>query len=133
MFKEYYNHQFREIFDLPLQPSDGLSEETVQTKLTQQGLIIPQALFDYYVLAGNHWINKNHNCLLNLEELQWIDDKLVFMEENQVTTYWGILKADVSQADPIVWQGINADSVEWYEENYQLSEFLMSMWKWTIS
>ncbi|MCC5637936.1 hypothetical protein LC593_19260 [Nostoc sp. CHAB 5844] len=61
MFKEYYNHQFREIFEVPLQPSDGLSEDTVQTQLTQQGLIIPQALFDYYVgLAEKERKDKIH-------------------------------------------------------------------------
>ncbi|MBD2469362.1 hypothetical protein [Nostoc sp. FACHB-145] len=55
------------------------------------------------------------------------------MEENQGITYWGILKTDLSKINPIVWQCFNADQLEWYEESYQLREFLITMWKWTIT
>ena len=43
-------------------------------------------------------------------------DKLVFMEENQCVVYWAIDRADLEGADPIVWQGVNGEPIEWFAE-----------------
>lgn len=133
MFERYYNECFREIFGAPLEPSDGLGEEAVRSALARISIAIPAALFDYYALAGRHWINDNHNRLRPIAQLEWIDDKLVFMEENQCVAFWGIRRADLGEADPVVWQGVNGDPIEWYAEDYRLSRFLMAMWKWTMT
>lgn len=133
MFKEYYSRRFREIFGSSLQATDGLGFEAVQAKLAERQLTIPTALVDYYTLAGQHLINKEHNQLLPIEELNWIDNKLVFMQENQCVVYWGIDQADVNQQNPVIWQGINGDLIEWYEENYKLSQFIMAMWNWVVT
>jgi hypothetical protein len=73
--------------------------------------VIPRALFDYYSVAGGHWINEHHDHLRSIEELEWMDDKLVFLDENQRVVYWGIDRPDLKTADPIVWQGVNGESV----------------------
>jgi hypothetical protein len=95
-------------------------------------LTIPRALADYYAVAGRHEINMAHNRLLPIEELQWFDDRLVFMEENQGIASWGIDRAAVLQSNPAVWQAPNIESAPWawYEEPYRLSQFLMAMWRW---
>lgn len=62
-----------------------------------------------------------------------MDDKLVFMEENQCVVFWGIAKADLGEADPVVWQGVNGEPIEWYAEDHRLSRFLMAMWKWIMT
>jgi hypothetical protein len=129
--KQYYSDRFRQIFGSPPEPSDGLGDDAVRVKLAQAGLVIPAALFDYYSLAGRHWINENHNRLRPIEELEWMGDKLVFMEENQCVAFWGLCEADLEESDPVVWQGVNGEPVEWYAEDYRLSRFLMAMWKWT--
>ena len=133
MFKRYYTDKFREIFGSPPKPAEGLGNAAVRSALESAGLAIPTALFDYYSLAGRHWINENHNRLRPIEELEWVDDQLVFMEENQLVAFWGIRKENLIDSDPIVWQGVNGDSIEWYAENYRLSRFLMAMWKWTVT
>lgn len=133
MFEKYYSRRFQEIFGFALQPSAGLGHDAVQIKLTELGLTLPQALIDYYTLAGQHFINQEHNQLLPIEQMYWIDDKFVFMEEDQRVVYWGIKQADVDSPNPLVWQGINSDVIDWYEEPYKLSQFLMAMWKWTVT
>jgi hypothetical protein len=64
------------------------------------------------------------------------------MEENQAVAYWGVKQEDCSLHNPIVWQGQNINSIEreledetieWYAENYRISQFLMEMWKWLLT
>ena len=133
MFKRYYSDRFREIFGSPLKPEDGLGDDALRADLERSGLSIPAALFDYYALAGRHWINDYHDRLLPVAELEWIDDKLVFLEENQCVALWGIRRADLAKADPVVWQGVNNDPIEWYAEDDRLSRFLMATWQWTMT
>ncbi len=118
---------------LSLQPSDGLGDDAVQTKLVEYGLTLPEALIDYYALAGQHPINVKHNQLLPIEQIKWMGSKLMFMEENQWVVYWAIDESDVNNPNPVVWQGTNSDAIDWYEEQYKLNQFLMAMWKWTVT
>jgi hypothetical protein len=133
MFKVYYRQRFQEIFGAALQASDGLGEDCVREQLALLELRLPQALVDYYVIAGQHYINEAHNKLWPIEEVKWMGDKLVFMEENQLVVFWGIDRTDLNKPDPIVWQGTNGDAIDWYEEKYTLSQFLMEMWKWIVT
>jgi len=57
----------------------------------------------------------------------------MFMEENQWVVYWAIDESDVNNPNPVVWQGTNSDAIDWYEEQYKLNQFLMAMWKWTVT
>ncbi len=118
---------------LSLQPSDGLGDDAVQTKLVEYRLTLPEALIDYYALAGQHPINVKHNQLLPIEQIKWMGSKLMFMEENQWVVYWAIDESDVNNPNPVVWQGTNSDAIDWYEEQYKLNQFLMAMWKWTVT
>jgi hypothetical protein len=102
-------------------------------ELGRVGLVIPAALRDYYSLAGRHWINENHNRLRPIAGLEWMDDKLIFMEENQCVALWGIRRSDLRRSDPLVWQGVNGDPIEWFAEDYRLSQFLMAMWGWIMT
>ena len=133
MFKKYYRESMKEILGSALKPSDGLGDDAVRAKLAELRLTIPRALSEYYSLAGCHWINENHHQLRRIERIEWMDDKLVFMDENQCVVFWGIQMDDLSEADPIVWQGVNGEPIEWYREDYKVSRFLMALWKWTIT
>ena len=130
MFKGYYQRRFQEIFGKALAPEDGLGDGAVEEALRKRDLVIPLALADYYAVAGRHPINSQHNTLLPIEKLEWLDDKLVFMEENQVVVLWGIDRAKIGSTNPVVWQAPNIEPFEWYEEPYLLGQFLMAMWHW---
>ena len=67
------------------------------------------------------------------------------MEENQAVAYWGVKRENCILPNPIVWQGQNINPIEfeledeqdepmeWYSENYRISQFLMAMWKYTLT
>ena len=133
MFKTYYQRRFKEILLSPLQSSDGLGENTVRARLKKRGLTLPRALAEYYSLAGKHSINVDHNRLRPIDQLEWIDDTLVLMEENQCVSFWGIQRKDIKKANPKVWQGVNSEPIRWFVEVYRVSQFLMAMWKWTVT
>ena len=127
MFELLYESHFREILGSEPEPADGLGEESVEKRLAQRGLRIPAALFDYYVVAGHHWINKKQNRLRPIEELDWYRDWLIFMDDDQGLVSWGIQRQDLSSSDPVVWQGILGEEIDWFQENLILSEFLIEM------
>lgn len=133
MFNTYYRERFREIFGAAPKPDEGLGDDAVRAGLWRVNLVIPTALFDYYSLAGRHWINENHDRLRPIAELEWMGDKLVFLDENQCVVFWGVDRSDLEKTDPIVWQGVNGDSIEWYQEGRRLSRFLIARWKWTMT
>jgi hypothetical protein len=66
-------------------------------------------------------------------ELEWIEDRLVFINENQYVVFWGINRFDLLELDPIVWQGVNCDPMEWHKEDDQHSRFLIAMWRWSMA
>ena len=129
-FRDYYNNKFDTILGGVPTQEQGIPRIQLQKALDKRHVQIPAALFEYYVLAGRHPINTEHNCLRTVDELDWMDDKLVFMDENQNVVFWGIDRNDLSKDDPIVWQGVNSEPMEWYEEDFSVSRFMMAMWEW---
>ena len=57
----------------------------------------------------------------------------MFMEENQAVWFWGIDRADLGEADPIVWRADNEEPIRWQLENRRLSRFLMAEWTWNMT
>jgi hypothetical protein len=132
MFQPFYTSHFREIFGSEPEPADGLGEESVEDRLAQRGLQIPKALFDYYSVAGYHWINRERNRLRPIEELDWYEELLVFMDDDQGIVSWGIHKQDLSNPDPVVWQGVLGEETDWLQDTSTLSRFLIDMWRETV-
>ena len=132
MFQELYQSQFIEMLGSGPEAADGLGEEAVEAKLSQRGLHVPTALFDYYAVAGFHWINTKQNHLRPIDELDWYEDWLVFMDDEQGIVSWGIHRQDLSSPDPVVWQGVLGEEIDWFQENSTLSRFLMEMWRETV-
>jgi hypothetical protein len=133
VFKGYYRRRFAELFGEPLVVADGLGDEAVATALGKRRLAVPRALADYYVVAGRHRINREYNRLYPIRELEWRDDRLVFMAENQEVAFWGVPRAEVARANPVVWQAPAAETWEWFAEEYRFSQFLMAMWRWQLT
>lgn len=132
MFKDYYRRRFAELGE-PLTESDGLGDDAVAAMLAERGAVIPAALAEYYAVAGRHWINRQHNRLYPIGELEWQGDRLVFMEENQCVAFWAIARADAGAPDPVVWQAANAEPINWFAEDHRVSQFLMAMWRWQMT
>lgn len=131
-FEPWYVEQFRSRLSEPLVDADGIADEEVDAALN--GRSIPAAMRAYYRVAGNHWLNTNHNHLRSLSELEAISDHLVFMDENQNVVQWGIPAVDVTSEDPVVFQGQYCDErYEWYAESRTFSRFMIAMWYWILT
>jgi hypothetical protein len=131
-FADWYNEQFRDTLNETLRSSDGMLESQIDAALS--GRSIPEAMRDYYRVAGNHWINENHNQLRDLSALETIGDYTIFMDENQVVAQWAIRSSDMNQDDPTVFQGQQIGSTyEWHPEKYTFSRFMIAMWRWTLT
>ena len=131
-FDTWYIEQFRDTLAEPLGKSDGIADAAIEKALNGQQ--IPQAMRSYYRVAGNHWLNTNHNELRTLDSLESVDHHTFFMDENQIVVQWAIRNTDLSLDDPIVFQGQRVDDgYEWNAEDYTFSQFMMSMWKWILT
>lgn len=111
---------------------EGLTNEKISQTEQRLGFKLPESLRKYYLVTGNlPEINKYHNRLLNLIELDVNDDGfLVFMEENQAVVYWGIKVRNITDSDPEIWQIINEKPFESYSEESPFSEFIIKMMDW---
>ncbi len=111
--------------------NEGLPDEEIRQTEKRLGFKIPESLRVYYQITGNlPEINKFHNRLLNLPEIDVEDDFLVFMEENQNVVYWAIKTSEVPNSDPEIWQIINEETPEFYSEDKPFSEFILEMMNW---
>jgi hypothetical protein len=132
MFTERYRAAF-ESLGLPLRPKDALKPEALES-MKLEGLSLPQALRDYYLVAGNEvTLNHSFNRLLSPEAVFVESGRIVFMEENQAVVYWGI-QPDGTDT-PMVEQGVNVQNkeIEWHSEDTDCAGFLEAMLYWQAS
>jgi hypothetical protein len=129
MFQPFYISNFRQIFGTEPHATDGLGEEAVQTRLAQRRLWIPTALFDYYSLLGYNRITAQQKRLRTIEELDWYGNLLVFMDDGHGIVSWAIHKRDLDSLDPVVWQGLVGEEMDWVPETSTVSQFLVEMWR----
>jgi hypothetical protein len=131
-FDSWYLDQFRDTLGQPLTESDGIADSMIDRLL--DGQQIPEAMRAYYRVAGNHWLNTNHNELRTLDAFESAGGHTIFMDENQVVVQWGIRDVDLTADDPVVHQGQRVDSAyEWSPEKYTFSRFMIAMWRWTLT
>lgn len=130
-FEEWFTQQFRDTLNQPLAPSDGIpdSELTAQLGTT----VIPAAMRAYYRVAGNHWLNRDHNELLDPASLESIDGHTIFMDENQLVVQWAIRDSDLTEDDPVVYQKVYRPDSTWYPEKFTFSRFMIAMWQWILT
>lgn len=127
VFTNWYRHQFADTLSTPLTDSDGILPGELQQLLG--GRSIPQSLYDYYLVAGRHWMNSNFERLLAPDQLRLQEDYVLLMDENQNVAHWGYKQADGHEADPLVFCGSwEDDKLVWYDEKQTLSQFIINMW-----
>jgi hypothetical protein len=112
------------LLNRPLIKEDGIDLKLLEEVEYLLGLKLPQALKDFYLCVGNlDTFTNSFERFVNYDKLYFINDKLVFLEENQDVCCWGI---DAKEANPLVYMCTD-ESEEWYPEEVRLSEFLVIM------
>ena len=129
-YQQYFKQQFASITQKDIEPQDGYSVTELHA-IENVFSSFPIVLQEYYYLLGKHPINKEHNRILEPNEMYYIEDYLVFAEENENVVVWGILKSDLQIEDPMVYQGQEYNGkYSWYSEDSTFSIFIIQMFKW---
>jgi hypothetical protein len=128
-----YNELVLQLLKRKLKRSDGIIVSEIKKQERKMGFCLPKAVRDYYQVAGRlNELNKFHNRLFDIDEIEIDGDYILFMEENQAVVHWGIKKAD-TKPDPEVWQRVNSPMAEWYSEELTFSQFMIRMYKWQVT
>ena len=95
------------------------------------GLSLPEALKDYYLVAGGYRDLMDRDFhLLSPEKLRLEGDYLVFCEEHQGTAVWGIHRNNLlTLPNPRV-EGKASNAQKWFSESSKLSAFLLALGAW---
>lgn len=93
-----------------------LPEAKITAAEQHLGIRFPAVLREYLLtLGGREAVNQSFNRLLPLEKMDFDDDYLVLMEENQGVFLCGIARADLAQDNPPVHIGFYTGETESYE------------------
>ena len=93
-----------------------LPEAKITAAEQHLGIHFPAVLREYLLtLGGSEAVNQSFNRLLPLEKMDFDDDYLVLMEENQGVFLCGIARADLVQDNPPVHIGFCTDETESYK------------------
>ena len=123
-FKDFYRTIY-DTFGYPLSTRKGLSPKVLAATEKRLGVRIPEALGDYYLVAGReHRFNSGDHSLLGPEEWKVDQRRLVFMVDSQVAVWWSVSVRNPDSEDPSVWQGYDPESFSWVLEKRRCSAFL---------
>lgn len=109
---------------------DGVSAAEIELTEERLGVRMPEALAQFYRTVGLfEQLTQTRNRLLPLKEAFLVGDKLVFMEEKQLVTLWGVKVGTEQSSDPPVFQGENSldKPIVWNAEHDKCCEFLVVM------
>ncbi len=103
----------------------GLPEPWLQEVEERLGIALPAPLRRYYqALGGSDQLNRAHEQLYALADLELEEDVLTFVDENQGVVYWGLDLSDESAEDPPVVVAADGEDI-WYPEELSCCQFLV--------
>jgi hypothetical protein len=127
-FKPAYKRAYSQL-GFPLRPTHASSERQIARAERKLGIQLPQALRDFYLVAGREKKLKGaFQGIRDLDELEVERGKLLFVDENQGAVVWS-LDIKTPSDDPAVFQGPLIDGAvnRWYPESDRCSTFLIFM------
>ncbi|WP_252225276.1 SMI1/KNR4 family protein [Clostridium sp. ZBS2] len=108
----------------------GATIKQIQICEDRLGLSLPVPLKEFYEIFGNDkGILNSYHFFLPLDDLQIIDEGIVFYELIDKYRKYGILIKDINKDDPIVRLQQENDST-WYIEAKNLSEYILNNVFW---
>ncbi|MCJ7545776.1 MAG: hypothetical protein MUP30_02945 [Deltaproteobacteria bacterium] len=51
------------------------------------------------------------------------------MDDGHGIVSWAIHRRDLDDLDPVVWQGVHGEEMDWVPETSTVSQFLVEMWR----
>lgn len=110
--------------------SKGCSSKQIEVCEEKLGLSLPTSLKEMYEIFGNDKeILNAYNSFSALDDLQIIDEAIVFYELIDKYRRYGVLIKDLNREDPIVKLQQENDKT-WYVEAKNLSEYILNNIFW---
>lgn len=124
--------QFAETYlNRHLEEHEGVEIADISRAERRLCLRLPKALRSYYLVAGKaDDLNKAHNIIRPVSEIELDNGFVVFIDENQFVVSWGVRISLAAEDDPIIWQRNNTPPVEWFSEEKSFTEFMKDMFDW---
>lgn len=123
------NHTIKNIAESllgrPLIGNDGIKNTLIKQTEVRLGQKLPEALKEFYTLVGNlEMFTSSFNSFMSLDELEYDDNMLIFLDENQGVCSWGVNADDTE--NPVVYMHVSVNNAEptWHSEKIRLDEFL---------
>lgn len=117
-----------------LRPMDAVDPHAIDKAEQALDLAAPQALRDFYLLAGNaRDFTAVYDQLLLPADWSLQEGKLVFVEENQDVVRYGVDCGPDAGDDPPVWITTTGQATEWHRVCDSCSEFIATMLAWQCS
>lgn len=117
----------------PLGEGDGYSEEEIAAAEVRLGIRLPEALREFYALAGNRdSLIRKYNRMLTLKEIFFSRDRkyLYFWKENRDILYFGVRIDETHENDPIVYWFFGSEEASSEFSLYRFSEIAMLVIAW---
>jgi hypothetical protein len=115
-----------------LQKRDGNTESEVKAAEARLGFALPAELRAMVRLAGRRRdLHGAHDRLVPLKNMVFVNGALVFYEQAERLAAWGILEADLAQADPPVVTASNEPPFSWCADHDTVSGFFFTQLLWT--
>ncbi len=126
-----YLQKIKRLYHLPHEENFGFRETEIIELEKRLGIQLPSELKRYYLELGkNEQINHSHNRLLNPgKDIKFSKDRyLIFYEENQAVSCWGIKEADLQFDNPPVWGNYGTmRKPDWHMETKATDLFFLLM------
>jgi uncharacterized protein (TIGR02996 family) len=105
--------EFIELWHQPLTAASGNTKGDIQAAEESLGHLLPTALREWYLLAGNAtsiWSRQDYLCPLSHIKVE--HESVIFRRENQGCEIWGVRLEDCGQDDPPVYTFREETAVE---------------------
>lgn len=150
VFYPSYQALVTKLLDRPWSPDDGMDAAQLQHLLascvaveqlaqrdlsTDPGTVAPLALQEFYLALGVSEMMETNHFFFDPDELELRDDMVMFVEDADEETVWGIPMDQTALPDPIVFRRtIGAEAPDhagtWETTDMTVSELIIDILTW---
>ena len=128
-------NQFKKyLLKIGINKIEGYKIDLIKSRAKELKIELPDIFIEFYSkFAATKNVKDTFNYFLSPSKWDIIDDRLVFLEENQNVVFWGIHKLHLQKyGDPIVDIANNTDPIEWVKEDLNFSNFIQFVFFYNI-
>lgn len=130
MFLDKFRGLVPKYLDREWTEDDAIAAPILDAELVRYDFDVPLVLREFLHCLGNSELMEIYNFFWDPDELEVDGGYLLFLEDEEETTYWGFRVQDLDVPDPIVWR--RNPNGRWHSEEGTFSEFVFDMFEWVF-